>query len=368
MIISNQLDRQTSNKANEDIFESFLTKTRLVNLYCSIFFTLIGLIGHCLTIFVFAQKRFRQNSSNVYLLCLAIIDALYLIVHFFKESITMYTDNYLNIIDKYDFACRLINYLRYVLRLISAYIIVSITIQRLSLVYSPFSSRLKTKKSAWLAVFVIVLISLLINLWVLFIVELKTDHNKKYCDIKPGFDILYYYITIVYISIKMLIPIVLILISNSIIIINIMRLGSNKYKLRENHSFKKKKFYSRIKPGLKIKPFYLTLNQVINRVTIKANNSKILTKLIILISFSYVLLNFPYFIIWTVYYYNESVFNSRTTNLNSHWFVALKLAEIFYLLNYAINFYIYCASGSVFRKQLKYSSKLENLIKYFFKF
>ena len=38
-------------------------------------------------------------------------------------------------------------------------------------------------------------------------------------------------------------------------------------------------------------------------------------------------------------------------------YAALKLAEILHLLNYSMNFYVYCASGSVFRNQLKYSSK-----------
>ena len=131
--------------------------SRKVNLFLTLFLIVFGLIGHTLTILVYAQKRFRRNSSNVYLLCLAIVDSLYLIVHFFKNTKPAYLDIYssvvdsnigqliqlINLIDRFDFACRLINYLRNVLRTISAYCIVALAIQRLFLVYSPFGNKFK---------------------------------------------------------------------------------------------------------------------------------------------------------------------------------------------------------------------------------
>ena len=57
---------------------------RKINIICTIIFTVLGVLGHSLTVFVFAQKRFRKNSSNVYLLCLALNDAFYLITNFFE--------------------------------------------------------------------------------------------------------------------------------------------------------------------------------------------------------------------------------------------------------------------------------------------
>ena len=58
-----------------------LERTVKINIFTSTFILLIGLIGHSLTIFLYSQKRFLLNSSNVYLLCLAIIDSLFLMVH-----------------------------------------------------------------------------------------------------------------------------------------------------------------------------------------------------------------------------------------------------------------------------------------------
>lgn len=133
----------------QDTFE-ILELIKRVNLFTCFSFVIIGLIGHFLTIFVFAQKRFRKNSANVYLLFLALNDSYYLFLYFFEETIKNYQHlypsirlnkyiSYFNILDRSIEACILINYLRYVLRFVSSYTIVAFSLQRLSLVYSWFS-------------------------------------------------------------------------------------------------------------------------------------------------------------------------------------------------------------------------------------
>ena len=73
---------------NDDFLLSnyFLEQARKINIMCVSFILVIGLIGNCLTIVVFAQKRFRINSSNVYLLSLAVIDGLFLLLHLFEVN------------------------------------------------------------------------------------------------------------------------------------------------------------------------------------------------------------------------------------------------------------------------------------------
>ena len=58
-----------------------LEKTVQINIFSTIPTIFIGLFGHSLTIFLYSKKRYRLNSSCVYLLCLAIIDSSFLIVH-----------------------------------------------------------------------------------------------------------------------------------------------------------------------------------------------------------------------------------------------------------------------------------------------
>ncbi len=50
--------------------------------------------------------------------------------------------------------------------------------------------------------------------------------------------------------------------------------------------------------------------------------------------------------------------NSKDYMKQNYLYGAFEIAEILYILNFSIYFYIYCASGSVFRNQLKYSGML----------
>ena len=133
-----------------------LDQCRKINIISTILITIIGLIGHFLTIMVYSKKKYRINSGNIYMLCLSFVDGSFLIINIFEDTIRTIKDAYLknekyllNIVDHNDLACRLINYLRNVLRFMSAYIIVAFTLQRLFIVYKPLLNRFKAKQSAW---------------------------------------------------------------------------------------------------------------------------------------------------------------------------------------------------------------------------
>ena len=115
-------------------------------------------------------------------------------------------------------SCRVINYLRYILRFISAYIIVAFTIQRVIIVRSPLTQKFKSTKSAWKTVLVITLISIIINLWVCFIFKINYTDTKQYCDVNRDLKKSYFRITVIYIILIMLIPMVTIFTGNFIII------------------------------------------------------------------------------------------------------------------------------------------------------
>lgn len=390
LILFNQSLVESNSSTDKDSLELYfssyanslnqLEKFRKINLVSTILFIVIGLIGHFLTIFVFAQKRFRKNSSNVYLLCLAVNDALYLIIHFFEdvirtfihlneESLSPLIDK-LNLIDRYNLSCQLINYLRYVFRFISAYIIVAFSVQRLIIINSPFTNKFKSTRSAWITVFLTTLISILINLWVPFLFEIKHEDGAQSCDVKKDWSTNYFHITLVYIFLIMFVPITIILVTNTLIILNILRTKTQPYLKERNQRLVKHTRRSnqliQIKNDKievrnnnkynKIKPYYLSIDQILKRVTSKANSTKRLTKILILISFSYAFLNLPYFVTWSFYYFEITFYKDEVIEHNL-LYSAAEITEIFYILNYSIHFYIYCASGSMFRNQLRYSGK-----------
>jgi hypothetical protein len=361
-----------------DLSFAVLELSSKINIFSTLFVICIGLFGNCLTIFVFGQSRFRKNSSHIYLLALALIDSLFLLIHFFEDVIRTFKDIYLqhsdiniiikilNIIDQFEILCRFCNYMRYFLRFISAYIVVCFTIQRLSIVYKPLSRNFATKSSAWKTVLIITLISTIINIWVPFLFEIQITETKvKYCDINKEYKTIYFRANVIYIFLIMVIPMINIFICNLLIISKtnkndrerkVLRLIIRADPPRKPIHSKSISIDTNSKPG-KLKPHYLTLSQLIKKNKKRTqNNSRKITLLLIFISFSYIFLNLPYLISWLVYSYDEA-FNHLDLNTQNYLFTLLQVSEVFYVLNYAIKFFIYCASGSTFNNQLKYSSK-----------
>lgn len=304
-----------------DTLDSFVTNTKKLNIHLTIIIILIGLIGHFLTILVYSKKKFRINSSNIVLLCLAINDSLFLIVHFFEDTIRNIKNVYnlntntnllINIIDNNSLACSSANYLRYSLRMISTYMIIALTIQRLRIVYSPLRNDLKSKKSAWYSILLIIIISFLSNFWIIFAFKLKTTNtNLIYCDLNRHWTDVYFYLNSIYIAFIMLIPIILIIVCNCFIIYKSIK---NDYKRKKLKSGRVKLIQSNenifdlISPPVleETKSFRMTdmanspkVDDQINHETYKleSQTSKITTTLLF-VSFSYAFLNLPYLITW----------------------------------------------------------------------
>lgn len=355
--------------------EKFLEKARVGNLAFTILAILVGLIGNGLTIIVFSQNKFRTNSSNAYLLCLALNDSLFLVVHFFEDTIRTYkilfidpqklstSDSFayfiitIMVIDKFDIICRCMSFMRNFLRFISAYIIVAFTVQRVLIISLPLSKKFKTKKSAWLTVNLILLVSFISNSWTPFFFELRENNHKKYCDVKISLSSSYKQLTLFYISTTMFIPILIIFISNLIIITYINRVDLKKTKQSLNgaasQGSKKVTFQDEEHSNTTI---YFLEHDKIKRISNLENDSRKITKILLLISFSYAFLNLPYLITW-IMYFNSVAFSATHFDpvMMNYLFSLLQIFEVVQLLNYCLTFYIYCASSSIFRNQLSYS-------------
>lgn len=377
-----------------------LEQSRKINIFTTIFFIAIGLIGNSLILVVFGRRRFRKNSSNVFLLCLAFNDSLFLLLHFFENTLRSfkyiyvignsnasyltYLVTFLNITDRYEFTCRSINYLRHVLRFISAYIIVAFTFQRLILVKSPLSTKLKSKKSAWIIVFIIILISFLINFWVPFTFEVKHDIDSEYCGIRSDLKAEYFFITNVYICLIIIIPVISVFISNLLIMYKTkiadkkrsnyrqkkvknstalallsmtlpspaVKTGSSNQQHQHHDIRKRALMINRF--SFKFKPMYQNSSQV---DIVSTNKTNKITTILILVSFSYAILNLPYFVTWCLFFNEFAIsYDFQNPTIQNYLFAAFQITEIFYVLNYGLHFYFYCMTGTKFWNQLKNSS------------
>ena len=64
----------------------FLMSSRKFNCVSSFVITTIGLISNLLAIFIFLQKKFRTNSSHIFLFCVTVNDSFFLIFHSIEVS------------------------------------------------------------------------------------------------------------------------------------------------------------------------------------------------------------------------------------------------------------------------------------------
>ncbi len=263
----------------------------------------------------------------------------------------------LNIVDQNEFVCCLVNYLRNVLRLISAFVIVAFTLQRFLIVFRPLSTnKFSLKKTAWQTVGTIVFVSIVANFWVPFMFAIQ---KNVICDVSPEWSQIYFTLSKSYVLVSMLLPILLIFICNSMVIYKTILTDSqrkqNEYQTNEiketNVSYKIKR---RPAQQLEVKAFSKSakINCTHKKKLQKYKNSIKITKVLILVSFSYALLNLPYLIAWWLSFnmsYNNQLDFSVKNQLN--WII--QITEIFYVLSYAVQFIFYCLSGSLFRYQLK---------------
>ena len=279
---------------------NFLESISKINLFSTILIICIGLIGNTLTLIIYGQSKYRVNSSNVFILILSIIDSLFLIIHFFEDIINSFKKydfpiQYLNIAEINRESCMLINYFRYVLRSISSYIILAFTIQRFKVVYSPLSSKFKSKQYAWFTCLIIIIISFLINLWSLFVFDLSKESDVvKKCDIVEDWVDFYFYISICYFTLNILIPMISVVILNCLIIYKTKNDNLNRIQQYTYGKMRTNTLNSTRRNALK--------NLVDLKASIKQIKDKKLTKkmskTLALASISFVVLNLPYAITW----------------------------------------------------------------------
>ncbi len=186
--------------------------------------------------------------------------------------------------------------------MISAYLIIALTIQRLFLVYKPLNEMNKRKSSAWKSVTVVILISFFANFWTFLFFELNENDANFYCDIVNDLKSIYFSINILYSMFVMILPIIILIVLNILII----------YKL--NKADKKREIITSSKPTTSNNPLNNRVDRPLSDVIIRlepllVNNQNSLECLkkskptdtktvLIIVSISYALLNLPYFITW----------------------------------------------------------------------
>ncbi len=277
--------------------------------------------------------------------------------------------NFISISDKNDVICRLINYLGNVLRFISIYIVVVFTVQRLYIIYQPLSIRFKRKKSVWQTVLIIVGISFILNSWVFII--FRTDKievsNRQYSNIDNYLWSEYFILNSVSFCFIMFVPIIILMLSNILILIKTKQIYSKQEKhVIISYNNERIKITNNIASKIMIKqppsaigtrrmhvkPHFFTFNQTINRKrSLRLKASKTLTRMLLLISFSCIVLNLPYFVARLIFV-RQTNLNMPTSIKGNYLMSSLQITETFYILDFAVKFFIFYLTDSFFRNKL----------------
>jgi hypothetical protein len=113
--------------------------------------------------------------------------------------------------------------------------------------------------------------------------------------------------------------------------------------------------------SFKIRPYYLTLDHVTSKGSGKSISSRKITKSLAFITFFYGLFSFSYFLCFALYYF-ESKSNLKDQVHINYIKGTVEISEIFMMANYSMIFILYCATGTIFRSQLKYSRKFTTFL------
>jgi hypothetical protein len=181
--------------------------------------------------------------------------------------------------------------------MISAYLIIALSIQRLLIVYKPLNEKNKRKSSAWKSVILVIFISFFLNLWPFLLFKLNESEDNFYCDIADDLKLINYYINILYSVFVMIIPIIILFLLNILIIYKLTKTNENREIITNS------KFVTSI---IQIKKVDNPHSDIIRCETLLVNNNLLDCKkkrkptntkiMLILVLISNALLNLPYLI------------------------------------------------------------------------
>lgn len=210
-----------------------------INFYLCSLITVIGLICNCFTVFIIKAKpkqaieNIRVNfqhhpgyrTSKKYMLAIAVSDSLFLISHLIEDIMPSISPNpFYQIVNQYDFACKLTLYIRNGSRMCSSYLVVLFAWERYVVIKEPLKRlRFHSHNVTRNVILIVYAVSYSVCLYTLVIsgirladhIDNDTEPNKSAnsytnlyeCDTKIEYKNSYDYISLVYINSGLLIPI-----------------------------------------------------------------------------------------------------------------------------------------------------------------
>nr|XP_012224279.1 PREDICTED: putative G-protein coupled receptor F59B2.13 [Linepithema humile] len=290
-----------------------MTILKIEQYYIPIFMCL-SLLGNSLSICVFFRSKLRYFSSSIYLSALAVSDTGVLVTIIISESSANKV-----------FRICIQNFFAF----ISVWLVVAVTVERYVAIKWPLLRRsLCTITHAKIVVIILTGIAVFFTIpWFefFFSIDIHTQDNNTKSEISDTEDknnIKSLILRIMDMIIMFALPLIMILIFNTLIVWNIYK---------QNHIQK---------------DLFIESGTFRERIQIASNETQTkITKMLILISSTFICLNTPVYICWFI---NDYHISNKPIWLDVAWHIS----DLLWMMNYGINFVLYCASGHNFRRAL----------------
>ena len=299
-----------------------------------------GIVGNILAFTVLAQKQMQNVSAYVYLLVLSVTDSLVLVIGLLR----LWVANLLkyDIRNEANWVCKLLLFSGYTISDYSAWLIVAVTAERFVAVMWPMStlatntSRAGVKRAIILVV-ALVTIFFCINLHLFFTtaIEFKGGESNftnytsfPTCTGANGFytlvNVIWPWVDAVLYSV---LPVIVLLVLNTLIIVVLFR--KKRYRINQLNAVS-------------------SSQSLISKGGNDADKGNRLTVTLLAVSFTFLITTFPHSLMLIIV-------PLRPTNLTVNTILFLKLlltcSELLMYVNHSINFYLYCITGTKFRRQ-----------------
>ncbi|RNA31764.1 B1 bradykinin receptor-like, partial [Brachionus plicatilis] len=284
--------------------------------------TLFGIYGNLISIKIFTSPSYKNvKPLKYYLILLSVSDLSVLVTHYIDFTfrswvnlLAIYSTKF-NFVDKFNFFCKLVPYLRNVFKTLSVYLLLIMTLHRFILLYFPMTkSRLNSAKFNKKLLFFLLITSLLVNFGILFFnsIAVHQVNGEHFCTIQPKYIKINLYSEIFFILFTILIPSIFFLLFSLVLLKKIIRLDKkNDFFLGKNHAIQTN-VYSMITFNENVNYSHSKSNQTLCVVKniepvfgskVKKNGFSVRTTyMMVLLSKWFVLLHFPYFLTWLVFY------------------------------------------------------------------
>jgi len=380
---------------NLNSIKGFFDKYNSLNMYSSAFLIIFGVLGNSITFIVlfYARKRLPRINSINSLMFFTLTNVVHLLIHFYSNTLSRIIyhfdleDSILVYIYFYDtnkYVCKLFAYLKFFTRFLNLTIIVIFSLERLLAIYFPFKSAEKNKNYIliWL-----VIVSFLYPMYALFFcetIEISSDRvnynssfnstknlnlgtitpilGNSYCSItKPSEKLFFKFQSGSY----FIIIIAYFFVSLSIILIVCKLKKKEKIIIYYNSRFNKKYLANKEAVNLcqRTKILHSTnldhtnsSSKINNRLSLCVNQKFHNTKMLITLSASLIIFNFPYFSVLFAIFLNLKTFSVqseeellKSIQMKSYF----TIVEVIQLVNISISGLLLFVSGKIFRLHFK---------------